>query len=105
MEKNQIRTQVTIAVFAIVAAGMEALFALCLGKTFDVIEMKRLDYLITLLAAVVILTVADSVLCVWMRSLAHRSASQRGTYIKETHLQFSNEKIPPGKSRYGRIYK
>ena len=75
MEKNQTRTQFTIAVFAVAAAAMEALFALCLGKTFDVIEMKRLDYLITLLAAVVILTVADSVLCVWMRSLAHRSAS------------------------------
>ncbi len=83
MEKNQIRTQVTIAVFAIAAAGMEALFALCLGKTFDVIEMKRLDYLITLLAAVVILTVADSVLCVWMRSLAHRSASQQVHTLKK----------------------
>ena len=83
MEKNQTRTQFTIAVFAVAAAAMEALFALCLGKTFDVIEMKRLDYLITLLAAVVILTVADSVLCVWMRSLAHRSASQQVHTLKK----------------------
>lgn len=83
MKRNQTRTQFTIAVFAIAAAGMEALFALCLGKTFDVIEMKRLDYLITLLAAVVILTVADSVLCVWMRSLAHRNASQQVHTLKK----------------------
>lgn len=83
MKRNQIQTQLTIAVFAIAAAGMEALFALCLGKTFDVIEMKRLDYLITLLAAVVILTVADSVLCVWMRSLAHRNASQQVHTLKK----------------------